>query len=75
MSIFPTCKNISLRHNALENKRIKKYSKKEWLFEIDFLFPLQRYDIFINYANKKTKIFGLLKIYDYLCTYESQQIP
>ena len=48
MSIFPTRKNISLRLNALENKRIKKYSKKEWLFEIDFLFPLQRYDLFIN---------------------------
>ena len=48
MSIFPTRKNISLRHNALENKRIKKYSKKEWLFEVDFLFPLQRYHIFIN---------------------------
>jgi len=75
MSIFPTCKNISLRLNALENKRIKKYSKKEWLFEIDFLFPLQRYDIFINKTNKKTKIFGLNGFYCYLCTYESQQIP
>ena len=75
MSIFPTRKNISLRHNALENKRIKKYSKKGWLFEIDFLFPLQRYNLFINKTNKKTKIFGLLKISYYLCTYESQQLP
>ena len=75
MSTLPTRKDIHLRHNALENKRIKKYSKKEWLFEIDFLFPLQRYDLFINKTNKKPKIFGLLKISYYLCTYESQQIP
>jgi len=52
-------------------KKLKKYSKKEWLFEIDFLFPLQRCNLFINKTNKKPKIFGLLKIYDYLCTYES----
>ena len=48
ITTLPTRQYISLRLNVLENKRIKKYSKKEWLFEIDFLFPLQRYDIFIN---------------------------
>ena len=75
INILPTRKHMLLKHSALENKRIKKYSKKEWLFEIDFLFPLQRYNLSINKTNKKPKIFGLLKTYDYLCTYESQKLP